>query len=143
MKIAKSYTIPRKSKDEKPASKEVISLVPAEDKEIPTERLHSFTLKSSPTDADSDKYKMMVRVIYGDEDVRAIVNWYQDVQKVLAGLNANTWEKQKPLVEATMAGNATPQFDIVLELLRKSRFETRKAAAGDPAALAGVEAEGW
>ena len=116
MKIAKNYTIPRKSKEEKPASKDVISLLPVEDEEIPTDRLRLFTLKSNPTDADSDKYKMTVRVIYGDEDVRTIINCYQDLQKVLVGLNANTWAKQKPLVEDMMGGNATAQFQIVLEL---------------------------
>ena len=143
MKIAKSYTIPRKSKEEKPVTKDVISLVPVEDEEIPTERLRSFTLKSIPADADSDKYKVTVRVIYGDEDVRAIVNWYQEVQKVLTGLNATTWEAQYPLVKTMMAGNATAQFDMALEILRKNRFTARKAAALDDAARAGIEAAGW
>ena len=48
----------------------------------------SFDLKVDPDSATSASYKSMVRVLEGNETIRQLLRWRQDVDKVLAGLNA-------------------------------------------------------
>ena len=48
----------------------------------------SFDLKVDPEKDDSATFKTMVRVLEGNETIHQLLRWQQDVDKVLAGLNA-------------------------------------------------------
>ena len=136
MKIAKTYTIPKRDMkaEQKSPSRNIISLVPEEpDEKITADRVATYSLRTVPDDANSAKYKVVVRIIHGDEDVRTIVQWYLDVQKVCTGLHARHWAERKPIVEALMGGTPKSQFQTRLHHLMRVRMDERIAAVPNDA----------
>ena len=76
----------------KEVAKILLPLIPdlSED-ELTADNSVQFSLRSTPSDANSPKHKVTVRILKGGKQVRAMVNWYQDVNKVLVGLNVTDY----------------------------------------------------
>ena len=105
--MAPSHSKPsgNNDKDAKETSKVLLSLVPnpSED-ELTTDNSVVFSLRSTPANADSPKYKVTVRVLKGSESVRPIINWYQGVKKVVTGLHVQDYQGAVNLVSTMMQG---------------------------------------
>jgi hypothetical protein len=63
-----------------------------------------FTLRTNPADANSPKYKATVRILYGDESVRAIITWKKELHTVMNGLNATTLAEKIRVAVTVMRG---------------------------------------
>ena len=62
----------------------------------------SFDLKVDPNKDNAASFKTMVRVLEGNETVRQLPRWQQDVDKVLMGLNAKEVAEQLSVPSALM-----------------------------------------
>ena len=69
----------------------------------------TFTLNTAPGGGGSD-YKYVARILQGSESVRGILLWYQDLQRVFAGLGANAHATQYPIVESLTRGTPLSLF---------------------------------
>ena len=87
-----------------------------------------------PTDAASPTHKFYIRKVEGGEEVRALIMWYTDVEKILNGLNINAYGPAVPIVEATLGGTALILFESGLESAKEAYMATRMEAAPDAAA---------
>ena len=56
-------------------SKPILPLVPEMEDEIPKDDLLSFSLRTDPTDVDSQTYKKTIRLLRGGESVRETIKW--------------------------------------------------------------------
>ena len=64
----------------------VLPLVPVDLSDQWEREYISLTLSVNPADPDSPKYKAKFLVLRGDEDVRTMLTWREDVDKVVQGL---------------------------------------------------------
>ena len=62
----------------------------------------SFDLKVDPEKDNSASFKAMVCVLEGNESIRQLLRWQQDVDKVLVGLKAKEVEEQLSVLSALM-----------------------------------------
>ena len=112
--------------------KPILTLVPDEDlEELTKSNSREFQLMIDPSNAkDSAKYKVNVRVLSGSgERVRTLLHWYQDVQNVLVGHGATSYEAQKRLTSSLLRGNCLSLFNSSLEANAQARMESRAEAA--------------
>ena len=125
------------------SNKILLPLVPTMDtEELSKTNSITFELRSIPTDADSAKYKVIVRILQGTEDLRTIITFRKDVAKVLAGLNLTTYATQVPILRSMMRSNPLASFNAALtdaasEAMMTAALAARQAAAdggGDAAA---------
>ena len=116
------------------SNKEVLlPLVPKDvhDK-LTSENTLQFQLLSTPADADSPKYKFNIRLLKGGESVRALIQWYQDVQKVMAGLNVTDYTGQLSMCRTMMGTNPLSSFNAGITAALTCRKNARiEAAAND------------
>ena len=52
---------------------------------LPKERVIKHILYSDPTDSTSEKYIIICRILFGDEHLRDVFRWRQQVINVIAG----------------------------------------------------------
>ena len=98
------------------SNKILLPLVPTMDtEELSKTNSITFELRSIPTDADSAKYKVIVRILQGTEDLRTIITFRKEVAKVLAGLNLTTYATQVPILRSMMRSNPLTSFNAALE----------------------------
>ena len=104
----------------------------------------SFDLKVDPDKETSASYKSMVRVLEGNETIRQLLRWRQEVDKVLAGLNAKEVAEQLSVLSALIRPSPVTMFDEELSELRGIRFNsaTAEAAAEDVARKDGLKTSG-
>ena len=109
----------------------------------------SWELRTVPTNAASPTYKLMVRILEGNETPRQIVRWRKDVIKLCIGVNANTRESRQPIMEACMRPGPMNIFTATLrahaELAYNEAMKTALAAdttAGNTDASDAVRANG-
>ena len=142
MKIAPS-AYAKKAPEQKPAAKTIITLVPEEQEdELRPEQTAQFSLFSQPADNTSAKYKTSVRVLQGGEEIRTIVQWLLDAQKVLHGLNVTAYAPSIPIVEALLSGMPLILFQAGLQDEKRKRFEARLEAAANNAARNAIRTAG-
>ena len=89
----------------------------------------SFDLKVDPDEENSASFKTMVRVLEGNETVRQLLRWQQDVDKVLKGLNAKEVAEQLSVLLALMRPSPAATFNVELNELSGIRFNSAIAAA--------------
>ena len=77
----------------------------------------SFDLKVDPKKDDSASFKTMVCVLEGNETVRQLLCWRQDVPKVLTGLNATSVPEQLSVLSALMRPSQAAMFNAELNKL--------------------------
>ena len=100
------------------------TLLPLIPKEAPLNKENSVTieLRTNPADANSAKLKITMRVLRGDEDLRSMVQWYEDLtSKVMVGLNLTTGLAQRNMVRNLMEGHPRSLFDQICEALAGER----------------------
>ena len=146
MKIADR--IPRKenslTKFSTENQKHLIPLDAADDHITSKDNLNTvtFTLRTVPTDAASPTYKFYIRKVEGGEEVRALIVWYTDVEKILNGLNITAYGPAVPIVEATLGGTALILFESGLESAKEAHMAMRMEAAPDAAARNTIQTAG-
>ena len=109
----------------------------------------SWELRTVPGNNDSPTYKLMVRILEGNEQVRQITRWRREVLKVCIGCNATDLASRKPIMEACMRPGPLNIFSATLqayaevayqEALKEAKETDR--AAGDTVASDAVTANG-
>ena len=60
----------------------LLPLVPLPPSELNNTNSVAYHLLSNPADADSSKYKVIARIIDGTEDIRTLILWSKDVDKL-------------------------------------------------------------
>ena len=113
-------------KDVKEAAKALLTLIPdpSED-ELTADNSVVFSLRSTPAEEASPKYKTSVRVLKGSEQVRPMLNWYQGVNKVLTGLNVTDYNGAINLASTMMKGTPHSVFKTQLRNQREMRMKIR------------------
>ena len=89
----------------------------------------SFDLKVDPEKDNSPTFKTMVRVLEGNETIRQLLRWQQDVEKVFTGLNAKEVAEQLNVLSALMRPSPAAMFNAELGELSAIRFNAALAAA--------------
>ena len=89
----------------------------------------SWELKTVPTDAASPTYKLMVRILEGNETPRQICRWRKDVLKVCVGCNATTLQSRQPIMEACMRPGPMNIFTATLRAHAELAYEDAMQAA--------------
>ena len=75
----------------------------------------SFDLKVDPGKDNSATFKTMVRVLEGNETIRQLLRWQQDVDKVCKGLNAKEVAEQLSVLSALMRPSPAAMFNAELK----------------------------
>ena len=111
---------------------EYLPLVPDKDLDTVTkENSIGFTLKTNPTNANSTTYKMSARILVGGETARVLIRWKQDVQRVCAGLAANTVQDRIPIAETLMRDTPLMLFQGRMQELAQEAFDEALQAAAN------------
>ena len=127
----------------KEADKALLPLLPdSSEDELTSDNSVIFSLRSTPTAADSPKYKVTVRVLKGGEKIRTALGWYQDVGKVLKGLNISEYQGGVNLVTTMITGTPSSIFTRQLQALRKARFDKRVKEENDDVAKQAIKDAG-
>ena len=71
----------------------------------------SFELLSDPADANSQRFKMTILRLSGGEDVRTVLQWRQDIDKVLGGLNLTTPMAKVKIISTIISGTPQTTFE--------------------------------
>ncbi len=112
----------------------LLPLLPEEKQELSMQNSISVMIRTSPTDNDSPKYKMSVRILCGHEAVRSVLLWRQDTVKVIRGLNITTALNKATMLESMMSGTPLTFFTA-----RVHRLSTQaRQVAADAAEVAVV-----
>ena len=108
----------------------LLPLVPSELEPLTKENSVGLLLATDPANmADSPKYKMLARILKGDEDVRTMLVWKESVKKVIRGMNLNTAMLQAGMIPNLLDGTAKVLYEAKLLLLTANRREATAAAA--------------
>ena len=129
---------------ETPRQDVLLPLVPLPPKELDSTTSVVYPLYSDPTNNRSQTYKVTVRKLDGTEDVRTMINWSKDVNKVLTGLGItgdNNYAQAKTVTLSMMTGRVATIYEYRLQHSAELRMGTRAAEAyandgGDDAAKA-------
>ena len=125
-------SVPRFSSDAS-SKKPLLPLVPEDPEDMTGSNSRQFLLLTDPANADSAKYKFYARIIQGKEDVRTIIRWSSDAEKVVVGLNATTYLPQERLYLTMLDGAALTVFKSSLFASAQVRLQTAIAAAATDA----------
>ncbi len=102
----------------------------------------SYECRVNPADANSAKYKVSVRILTGSEDIRTLLTWMDNVERVVAGMNLDTHGPRTTMVRTMMRGTPQSLYDAGLRAAAQSALERAYSAAADDAARQAVEANG-
>ena len=89
----------------------------------------SFDLKVDPEKDNSPTFKTMVRVLEGNETIRQLLRWRQDVEKVFTGLKAKEVAEKLNALSALMRPSPAAMFNAELGELSAIRFNAALATA--------------
>ena len=107
-----------------------------------TEReMISLTLAVNPADQNSPKYKAKFLVLKGDEDVRTMLLWREDVAKIITGMAIGPGQNRKHMIDGLLKGTPKTLFDSAVDIHANQRRTTRAAGAPDDQARLRIEAE--
>lgn len=121
-----------------PSSKEpLLPLVPDPELDILSkENACSYTLRSTPTDANSPTYKVMTRILEGTESVRPVLQWATGVERVIRGLNISDINPMIAITETLLRGTALNLFQKSIQDLSEAAFTAAlDTAADEPARI--------
>ena len=97
----------------------------------------SWELKTVPTDNTSPTYKVMVRILEGNETPRQILRWHKDVLRVCNGVNAATLETREPIMEACMRPGPLNTFNATTRAYAETAYQAALETAEATDATAG------
>ena len=99
-------------------SKKVNCIIPLEDDEahhkLSKENSVSWELRTVPADGASPTYKVLTRILSGEESVRQMLRWSKDLDRVCVGLNATDLTAMKPIMLACMRPRVDTLFEATL-----------------------------
>ena len=128
--------VPPKDNGASSKKKPLLPLVPDTEDELNSSNSVSYSLRVTPSDADSPTYKKYVRVLTGSEDVRTVLTWVADTALVITGLNitspANAYTLLTNLVKGSAKTIYTEYVDVKCRSLKQDQVDaeadaTRKA----------------
>ena len=99
----------------------------------------SFELLSDPADANSQRFKMTILRLSGGEDVRTILQWRQDIDKVLKGLNLTTAMAKVKIISTIMSGTPQTTFEQKIGSMCAAAMEAAITAVPPDAANANAQ----
>ena len=109
---------------------QLLPLIPTAATERTKDNSVQLELMTDPANAAaSPKYKMMVFVLNGDEDIRTVITWQQDLKKVLHGLNITQPLNMIHMTESLLKGTALMLFRNACTALMTARHEAAAVAA--------------
>ena len=76
----------------------------------------AWDVRVTPNSDTSPTFKLTVRILSGDEEIRQLIRWFSDVKKVVRGINATTFAEARPIYEALMRETPKGVFNRELEL---------------------------
>ena len=118
--------------------KPLLPLVPDSEDELNSSNSVSYSLRVTPSDADSPTYKKYVRVLTGSEDVRTVLTWVSDTALVITGLNITSPSNEYTLLTNLLKGSAktiyTDYVDAKVRRLKQEQVDA-EADAGRKATL--------
>ena len=124
-------------------ARSLITLVPdPSEEEIPAENATQFSLRSTPANDDSPKYKVTCRILQGTESCRSIILWWLQARQVLHGLNVDAFTAGCPIVEALLGGTAKTLYQAAVEKAKQDLLEQRVAAEADAGRQATIRTNG-
>ena len=123
-------------------SKAILPLVPEKAEKVSSSQTITHTLRSTPTDADSPKYKVVINILQGDEDCRSIINWRKDAQKILTGLAVTTHNPALAILDTLMAETPRALFTDGVQKAKTANWEARVLGAADEGTADAIHAEG-
>ena len=97
----------------------------------------SWELKTLPTVANSPTYKVMVRILEGNETPRQILRWRKDVLRICSGVNATTLQTREPIMEACMRPGPLNTFTATTRAYAETAYQAALEAAEALDATAG------
>ena len=133
----------------------LLPLVPLPPSELNNTNSVAYHLLSNPADADSSKYKVIARIIDGTEDIRTLILWSKDVDKVLKGLNLtqnDQFDQCVTITQSMMRGRVISIHNSRIQFRKEQRMNERAqhaytTTAGDAAAKRNardaITALGW
>jgi hypothetical protein len=90
----------------------VLSLIVDETLDKPkNEDLRSFKLLTDTTNPGSSKYEAKIRIIHGDEQLRTVIKWTKDIQRILAGLALANVANKHTIVKELLRGTALTIYE--------------------------------
>ena len=110
----------------------LLPLVPIESKALLERETIILTLSVNPADQDSPKYKAKFLVLQGDEDVRTLLLWKEDIGKISTGLAIGQGDDRKRMIDGLLKGTPRTLFDAAVTTHATALRSTRagQAAAG-------------
>ena len=113
----KPYKIPRRGdhlgvaeRNTTGVTKIILTLDDDEEETLSSRNSVSYSLRSSPSDANSATYKKSVYVLEGNENVRTVLRWKEGVGVVLRGLNITDYVAQRDMCTTMMRGTPSSIF---------------------------------
>jgi len=135
MKIA-----PTVKNDNYVGKKALLPLVPEDEHPLTKDNSVNLELRTVPTDNTSAKIKVSCRLLRGDEDLRSMIKWLDDVEtKIFPGLNLQDGAPQAAMVSNLMEGSPKESFrEKIQELATAARLAAAEAADPNPAQAAHI-----
>ena len=121
----------------------LLPLVPEGTKERTKDNSVQLEFMTDPTvtaPAVSPKYKIMVLILSGDEDIRTIIEWTRDYEKVLTGMAITGAAQQSQMAESLLKDTALMLYKNEISKRQETRRETAALAA--ESAAGGTRADG-
>ena len=124
--------LPKNDGKKKISSNCIIPLVQPVTKKPSKEMLHSFKLRTDPTDDDSDKYELSVCRLNSDSSLESTMTFYADMTtRVLPGLgilNANQGPQAVTVIQGLLQGTPLATFTESIRQQRQAELAARVAA---------------
>ena len=122
---------------ETPRTDVLLPLVPITQNELDKTSSVVYPLYSNPADTNSTTHKVTVRRLNGNEDVRTMIEWSKDGNKVLNGLAItadNQCAQAVTVCLSMMDGRVSALFSCRCERFKELRMQQRAKTAYDNAA---------
>ena len=124
--------VPPKDNGASSKKRPLLPLVPDTEDELNSSNSVSYSLRVTPSDADSPTYKKYVRVLTGSEDVCTILTWVADTALVITGLNISIPANEYTLLTNLVKGSAktiyTEYVDIKCHQLKQEQVDAEPDA---------------
>ena len=131
--------VPPKDNGDSHRKKPLLPLVPDAEDELNSSNSVSYSLRVTPSDADSPTYKKYVRVLTGSEDVRTVLTWVADTALVITGLNISTPVNEYTLLTNLVKGSAKTIYTEYVDVKCRGLKQDQVDAEADATAKAMLE----
>lgn len=120
----------------------LLPLVPVANDAMTKDNSNVYTLRTDPADANSPTYKMTARILFGNESVRVMIRWRQDLYRVLEGLNVTTVRGKVRMAEQMLRDTPYALFTVRVQRSANAALDRAVRNAADAAAKATLRAAG-